>query len=203
MTVRVVLWRHGITAWNRAGRIQGRRDEPLSDEGRLELRARAVPRYLMEWPWVSSPLVRARETAGILSRRPVAEIPADDRLMEMDWGDWEGEPLCDLRARYGGEMAANEARGLYFRPPSGECPVEVQARALEWLADIAATGRDHAAVTHKGVIRVIMAKALDWDMTGRPPVRLRWTCPHRLAVEPGGAIRSAEFNLVDNEPERA
>ncbi len=203
MTVQVVLWRHGITAWNQVRRIQGQRDEPLSDEGRRELRERSVPEHLLHWPWVSSPLGRARETAEILSRRAAAEIPTDDRLMEMDWGDWEGELLADLRDRYGEEMAANEARGLYFRPTSGECPAEVQVRALEWLAEIAATGRDHVAVTHKGVIRVIMAKALDWDMTGKPPVKLRWTCPHRLTVGPDGDIQSAEFNLVENEPERA
>jgi probable phosphoglycerate mutase len=121
-------------------------------------------------------------------------IPTDDRLIEMDWGDWEGETLADLRARGGEAMAANEARGLDFRPPGGESPAEVQSRVLGWLADVAAAERDVAAVTHKGVIRVVMAKALGWDMRGKPPVRLDWTRAHVFDATPDGEPRAVGLN---------
>ena len=64
----------------------------------------------------SSPLSRARETAIILTGRTPT---LDPRLSEMAWGRFEGRRLADLRAEAPGEMAANEARGLDFRPPGG------------------------------------------------------------------------------------
>lgn len=201
--IRIVLWRHGITAWNLVRRIQGQTDEPLCDEGREELRARTVPAVLRSWNWVSSPLSRTLETATILSGREENDIPTDRRLMEMDWGEWEGELLEDLRSRFGGDMAANELRGLHFRPTGGECPADVQRRALEWVAETAASGRDHAVVTHKGVIRALMAHALEWDMTGKPPIKLQWSRPHLLRVDSAGQVLSASFNLAGDEAELA
>ena len=201
--IRIVLWRHGITAWNQERRIQGQTDEPLCDEGRDELRARNVPPGILSWRWVSSPLARTYETAMILSGRNEGEIPTDPRLKEMDWGEWEGELLEDLRSRFGGDMAANELRGLHFRPTGGECPADVQKRALELVAEVAASGCDHSVVTHKGVIRALMAHALDWDMTGKPPIKLQWSQPHLLRVDKAGQVVSAKFNLVGDEADLA
>lgn len=197
--IRVVLWRHGITGWNLERRIQGQTDEPLCDEGRRELRQRTVPSGLLSWRWMSSPLARTRETAMILSGREGSEIPTDPRLMEMYWGEWEGELLVDLRARHGDRMATNELRGLHFRPTGGESPADVQKRALDWLGSVAADGSDLSVVTHKGVIRALMAHALDWDMLGKSPVKLEWTRPHLLRVDGNGTILSSEFNLVGDE----
>lgn len=194
MTVSVSFIRHGITAWNLEKRIQGRTDEPLCAEGRAALAARSLPQALKDLPWVSSPLVRARETAAILSGRRLEEIAVEGRLAEMSWGEWEGALLHDLRQRHGAEMAENEARGLHFRPPGGESPFEVQARVRAWLADVARLGTDLVAVTHKGVIRVLVAYALDWDMTGKAPVKLDWTAVHRFGVSAAGDVHILELN---------
>ena len=96
----VAFLRHGSTAWNEEGRMQGRRDVPLSDRGRAEVEAwrtgmseaSPIPKSA---PWYSSPLRRAVETAEILSGAPPQCEPA---LIEMDWGDWEGFRLDELRA---------------------------------------------------------------------------------------------------------
>jgi probable phosphoglycerate mutase len=194
MTVSVSLIRHGITAWNLERRIQGRTDEPLCAHGRNALAARSLPRKLKNLPWVSSPLVRARETAAILSGKPLEEIAVEGRLAEMSWGEWEGALLHDLRQQHGADMAENEARGLHFRPPGGESPFEVQERGRDWLADVARQGADLVAVTHKGVIRALVAHAIDWDMIGKAPVKLDWTAVHRLGVSADGDVSILELN---------
>ena len=112
--------RHGPTEWSEAGRIQGRRDVPLSSGARAALSARRVPGGIgAGCRWVSSPLRRARETARALGAE---EIEIEPRITEMDWGDWEGTSLPALREALGEAMRVNEARGLDFETPAGGQP---------------------------------------------------------------------------------
>ncbi len=196
----LVLIRHGPTDWTAEGRIQGHSDVPLSAAGRDAVRGWRLPLELADepggWVWLSSPLARARETAALLRHgNGAAEARLEDALKEMHWGDWEGRRLAELRAEDGGHMAAEEARGLDFRPPGGESPREVQDRLMPLLAALAAAGRPAAAVTHKGVIRAVYARATGWDMTGRPPEKLRDACAHRFVLDSGGAPRPDRLNI--------
>lgn len=160
--------------------MQGRRDVPLSAAGRAEVAHWRLPAGDGAPPrWLSSPLSRAVETARALSGVPPDLAPA---LIEMDWGAWEGQRLADLRERHGDAFAANERRGLDFRPPGGETPREVMARLTRWLASLADDGPPIVAVTHNGVLRVLLAHATGWDMTGKPPVKLRSATLHRFAL---------------------
>jgi probable phosphoglycerate mutase len=196
----VALIRHASTAWNEEGRMQGRRDVPLSERGRAEARSWRVPADLAEdASWVSSPLSRAAETAELLTGR-VAE--REGALIEMDWGDWEGRTLPELRAAHGEAYEQNEARGLDFRPPRGESPREVLARLEPWLARVAARGFPVVAVTHLGVLRVILAAATGWDMRGKPPLRLAGGAIHRFAVDRTGrvTIDACNIPLVPSPP---
>jgi len=186
----LALLRHLPTRWNTAGRLQGRADPPLdagaAPQGRL-------PPELDRFRWLSSPLRRAVGTARLLG---IADPVIEPRLVEMAWGEWEGETLAGLRARLGGAMAAAEAAGLDLRPPSGETPREVQARVMPLLAEIAALGRPTAAITHKGVIRAVFALASGWDMRGRPALRLCWSAAHLFRLEPDGRPRVERLNLA-------
>ena len=125
MTVRLIALRHGPTRWNRRGLMQGRADIPLDEAGRSEVARWRLPAWSRGGPWRTSPLRRAGETARILG---LGRAAVDERLVEMDWGRWEGCSLAELRTRFGETMRRNEARGLGFRPPGGETPREVQAR---------------------------------------------------------------------------
>lgn len=189
----VSLLRHGSTAWNEAGRMQGRSDVPLSAHGRAQVRSWRVP-IDPAWPaqWTSSPLCRAVETAEILSG---AAPCRESALTEMDWGEWEGFGLDALRDRFGAEFARNEAAGLDFRPPGGESPRDVQHRVQRWLKVIAAQGRPVIAVTHKGVLRAVLATAIGWNMTGKPPIRLQEEALHRFAVDGSGTVLVLECNV--------
>lgn len=190
--VSLAVIRHGRTDWNEAGRIQGRTDTPLSDAGRAALIGRRPPPALAGHAWVASPLARAVETARLLSG---ADPETEPRLAEMGWGDWEGQRLADLRAALGAEMARMEARGLDFRPPGGESPRDVQDRLRPWLRAVAAAGRPRIAVTHKGVIRALLALASGWDMTGKPPARLDWTRVHVFHLAADGRPAVGDLNL--------
>lgn len=189
---RLVMLRHGPTAWNAEGRIQGRTDTELSPAGRTALAGRKLPSAFAGLAWSSSPLTRARQTADLLGARDVAVEP---RLIEMHWGAFEGLTLAEVRARYGLAMRENEGRGLDFRPDGGESPRDVLARLQSWLGDIAAQGRDTIAVSHKGVLRVALAFSLGWDMTGRAPVKLDWTKLQEFGVSADGGLALVRRNI--------
>ena len=112
----------------------------------------------------------------------------------MNWGRYEGALLDELEAS-GGEFAANAARGLDFRPPDGESPREVQNRALLFLAELAARDASAVAVTHKGVIRALLAAAHDWPMLGRPPVKLNWDCLQVFPLRADGWPLPGTYNI--------
>ena len=190
----LALIRHGTTAWNTAGRMQGRRDVPLSQAGRSALAGLRPPPEVDGFVWLSSPLVRAVETAELLS----GESPElDPRLVELDWGEWEGLTLEELRAAHP-EMAANEERGLDFQPPGGESPRQVQDRIRPLLTELA--GRPpRVAVTHKGVMRAIMALAYDWPMRGRPPLKLSRHAVHLFILEADGRPRPGRPSVALSE----
>lgn len=183
---RLVLIRHGATDFNDQGRMQGRSDEPLNEAGRAAVSGWRVPPEFADAVWLTSPLIRARETARLLG---AARAVIEPRLIEMDWGRWEGRRLDDLRAEHGAAMADNEARGLDFQPEGGESPRQVQARITPWLAEVGLRGRPTTlAVTHKGVIRAAIALATGWDMTGKPPAKLLRAAAHVFDVTTQGGI---------------
>jgi len=186
----VTLIRHGSTPWNEQGRIQGRRDIPLSDAGRAQVRSWRVP--VGPAQWVSSPLRRAVETAELLCGEAP---PCASALAEMDWGAWEGCSLAELHELHGAEFARNEALGLDFRPPGGESPRDVLQRLQTWLLQAASGERPVIAVTHRGVLRAMLAAATGWDMTGKPPIRLQSDTCHQFAVAAGGTVALVGCNL--------
>ena len=164
----LALLRHGPTEWNVARRLQGRADVPLADAARDELRQRRIPGEFAPFQALSSPLSRCRETAALLG---LASRP-DSRLIEMDWGRYQGHSVADLRARLGVDFSRDETRGLDFCPPGGESPRAVQSRMAPLLAEIAAGRTPTLAITHRGVIRAIYAQAVGWSMTADAPHRL-------------------------------
>jgi probable phosphoglycerate mutase len=138
-------------------------------------------------------LRRATETREILSGTPPR---CDAALIEMDWGDWEGLRLSELRDRYGAEFARNEAAGLDFQPHRGESPRQVRERVVRWLAATALVHDSIVAVTHKGVLRAVLSAATGWDMTAKPPRKLEGGALHRIRSRAGGRIKALETNIA-------
>ena len=194
--ITIALIRHGPTEWTDAKRLQGRTDIPLSAAGREFVGTWQLPRQLRSGRWTSSPLMRAVETARALSGR-TPEI--DRRLIEMDWGEWEGRRLADLRAELGEEMAANEAAGIDFRPPGGESPREVQSRLRDWLADVVEIGEPMVAVAHHGVVRALYSMATGWNMVGNPMHKFRWGAIQYFSIGSAGHIAVERLNVMMTE----
>ena len=186
--MKLALVRHAITAWNLEKRVQGRIDQPLDEVGRRQFQSLAIPPGYRDFHWYCSPLCRATESAKLLG---LLDVTQEAALLEMHWGDWEGEILKPLRKRLGDVMRDNESRGLDFRPPGGESPRDVQTRLQPWLQDIATIGEDTAAVVHKGIIRCVYALACNWDMRGESPVDFAWDAIHQFELSADGELQNS------------
>lgn len=166
----ICLVRHGPTAWNREGRLQGNRDIPLDEEGRREVALWRMPPGFADAVVLVSPACRARATAMILG---LAHAQIEPRLREMSWGDYEGRTIDELRCQEGAAFTDLEARGLDFCAPGGETPRQVMARLQAVLCEVALQAKPAVLVAHKGVLRAAMVLATGWSMLGKPPLRLR------------------------------
>lgn len=164
---RLALLRHGHTDWNRAGRIQGRSDIPLDTQARADLSALRLPAPWDSAALWSSPLSRATETATLVSGRTPQIAP---ELIEMNWGDWEGQRGEELIAMPASGYRHIEDWSWDFRPPSGESPRDVDTRLRPWLSRLSG---DTIAVCHIGIMRVLLARAHGWDFDGPAPFRIK------------------------------
>ena len=158
--------RHGETDFNVAQRLQGRSETRLNARGRTQGREiAAVLRELFErerhrpsdFAYVSSPLLRARETMELL-RGELGLDPKtyeiDDRLAEISYGEWEGFTLAEIQARDPGVLQRRERDKWDFRPPGGKSYREVAGRVAAWYATVT---RDTVLAAHGGVARALMA----------------------------------------------
>lgn len=140
MTSYPKIWflRHGQTEWNRAYRLQGQLDSPLTAQGIAEAhrQAQIMPDILASGPAVyASPLGRVRQTAEIALGG--APYTVDDRLKEIDAGAWQGLLRADVLAQQP-EWAARAPTVLeiYEAAPGGEGIDALSARVKAFLADL-------------------------------------------------------------------
>jgi broad specificity phosphatase PhoE len=177
--LRVLLIRHGETAWNREPRFQGWKDVGLCDEGRLQAEkvARALAGHQVA-AVCSSPLARARETAEILAKPHRLSVAADEAFREISFGVWEGLTPEEVMARFPDAHRAWRTAPETVRFPGGEDLAIATARAragIERLRESHA-GETVIVVSHGIVVRLIVLDAL-----GLPPARLR-----AVHATPGG-----------------
>jgi probable phosphoglycerate mutase len=188
----LALIRHGPTVWNEQKRLQGQTDVPLSPDGHATVEGWRVPREFHDYRWVSSPLSRARQTATLLG---LAVRGAEPAIVEMHWGEWEGQTHNELRERYGEEFKRRAGLGLDLRPHGGESPRDVRARVQAWVGRLAQQGLPTGAVTHQGVIRAAISLATGWDMVTPPPHEMDWASLHLFAVDDDGAVTIDRLNI--------
>jgi alpha-ribazole phosphatase len=157
------LARHGETKWNAENRICGRSDVPLSEAGRRQAKRLAERLKPISFDALySSPLKRAMETARIISERIGLEPVVDDRLVELDYGQWEGKTLEEVMKSNPKTLRAWQADPGEVAPPGGESGLEAQQRVVPFLDSLAAKypkGRV-AVVFHKSVCRLAICHTL-------------------------------------------
>jgi broad specificity phosphatase PhoE len=155
---RVYLARHGQTAYNHEGRFQGQLPVPLDDTGRVqaaELAERAAAHgFSALW---SSPLLRAHETAAIVSERIGLEPREDARLMETDAGDWTDRSFADVQAEAPELFEAFLAGNPSFAFPGGESFAQQEVRVAAALEDVEKGELPALVVCHGMVIRAALS----------------------------------------------
>jgi probable phosphoglycerate mutase len=153
--------RHGETDWNAEGRLQGQRDVPLNDFGRVQAeeagaRLRALVARYEDLAFVASPLSRTRETMERL-RDTIGLAPAayrvDERLRELSFGRWEGLTWKEVRRADPKGSALRERDKWRYAPPGGESYAELSERIAPAFAELT---RDTVVVSHGGVARALL-----------------------------------------------
>jgi probable phosphoglycerate mutase len=165
--LKITFLRHGPTEWNVQGRVQGHTDIPLSAEGLAKMRGQRPP-FACQRVFVS-PLTRARQTAEAFG---LVNPLFDARLMEQNWGRWEGLTRPEIFAQDGPDAFRHAGLGAQFRPPGGESIEELHARVADFLRDAAKDNGDAIAVAHLGVLRAVYTLATGWDMATPMPAEL-------------------------------
>jgi alpha-ribazole phosphatase len=159
----LILVRHGRTAANRSGLLQGRSDLPLDELGRAQ--AKAVGSiFASDITVITSPLARALATGRAIN----PDVSIDERWIEFDYGEYDGLPISELPAGMWDDWHLNTS----YSPPGGESLVEVDLRvraACEELAPLAES-RDIVVVSHVGPIKAAVAWALGVG------VEISWRC---------------------------
>jgi len=162
----LALLRHGKTIWNEDGRIQGRRDSPLSEKGSQQVHewGKFIGDYTID-KIIASDLGRVRETVTIIQQycTPVS-VEWNEDLREQSWGKWEGKTFHELKNEQPEELAAQVRAGWNFRPPEGESRKEVLQRALLVVQACLQKypGKRILIVSHEGIV-----KSLIYHLAGR------------------------------------
>lgn len=148
------LLRHGETAMSG---FRGRLDDDLNANGWEQMRRAA----LAPSSWqvvVSSPLKRCASFAQMFAGAHHLPCHLDARLVEMDFGDWEGMTAADLMPSQGDALARFWADPWQFGPPHGEGMAAFESRVRAAWHDLALRykGMRVLVVTHGGVIRLLL-----------------------------------------------
>ena len=160
--------RHGQTDWNAQKRLQGQTDIPLNDHGRGQARRNGdvlaqhvSAENFAQLDFIASPLGRARETMEIVLAALGLEAPryrTDPRLMEMHYGDWEGQTWPRYHQQRLPAMEAWLKDPWTLAPPNGESYADVSSRVGRFLDGIQ---RDTLIVAHGGIMKVLRGHRLE------------------------------------------
>jgi broad specificity phosphatase PhoE len=165
----VTLWlvRHGQTDWNLEGRYQGQTDPPLNAAGLAEAERAAA--LLADQPIdaiYTSDLQRAVQTAAAISRACGIPYQVEQRLREIDLGEWEGELFTEIKARYPDLIEARRRDPLDFHAPGAESLREVAERVWEATDAIATRhpGQTVVIVSHGVALAPLITRAAGEDL---------------------------------------
>ena len=143
----IYVVRHGETEWNAMNKVLGRTDMPLNDTGIQQAHeiASALKDLNIE-VFLCSPMIRARQTADVISGETGIDYKVDERLIEQDFGSFEGVYRYD-------EAYQNAKREYFARYPGGESFFDLAARVFPLIKEL--EGKDALLVTHGGICRII------------------------------------------------
>ena len=155
--MKLYIARHGETPWNVENRVSGRTDVPLTEKGVEQARLLAHSAMGKGIQVIlASPLLRARQTAQAVSEAIGVPIELDERLIELDFGSFEGGPRSDPDFQY--------TRAQFpTRYPGGESAFQLAHRVYSCLEDVKRkyAGKTVLLVCHGGVCRMVRSYFMD------------------------------------------
>lgn len=166
----ILLIRHGRTEWNTRALVMGRRPVPLDGVGRAQ--AEGLSRFLIDAGLraiVSSPVERAVQTARIIAEKQgEISVELDERLSEIDYGDWVGLSFADLAEKYAEGWHGYKHAPLDAVLPGGEAVKDVVERIADAVDDVRSRFDDGrvALVSHADPIKIALAHLLGFDVNG-------------------------------------
>lgn len=200
MSRRLILLRHGRTAWNESGRAQGHADIELDTTGHLQ--AQTAARHLAGLDiaalW-SSDLARARRTAGYVATETGLSASYDERLREFDVGERQGLTLDEFAERFPEEYSAWAGGDGLVPVKGGEDAKDVEARIVPALLECL-TGLRHGetglVVTHGAAMKVALVGLLGWPLDLSVSLKGVDNCAWITVeeIEHGGRLRLAAYN---------
>lgn len=192
-----LLMRHGETPWNRQGRVMGRNPVELDAPGRAQVAALVdFVRTLRPELIVSSPLVRARQSAEIIAEGlggvPILDEP---QIAEVQYGRWEGMTYHDLIVDP--DYLSYREEPIKSATPGGETIGEVQARGVEAVLRVLKhnEGGRVLFVSHGDIIRTVLCHFMGMEL--RHFRRIRVDNAALSAVQVAGDFAEVKFlNLI-------
>ncbi|MBU6214218.1 MAG: phosphoglycerate mutase family protein [Actinomycetales bacterium] len=204
---RLVLWRHGRTAWNKERRIQGHADVPLDEVGFEQARRSArVLAGLVPTAIVCSDSVRAVDTAAALVELTGIVPTYDARLRETHLGAWEGLTDAQVREQFADEWIAWHRDEPELRAGGGETRAEVSLRVCAAIDD-ALNAQDNGnatlvVVSHGAALRVAMARLMGLPQEHWPALGGFANCAWSVLSEPDdpttGETISGRWRLTEH-----
>lgn len=196
---RLVLLRHGRTAWNASGRAQGHADIDLDETGHRQAAVAApyVSALGLSGMW-SSDLSRARQTAEYVAAATGLPVKHDERLREFDVGRRQGLTLAEFAERHPDEYVAR-FRADMPSVAGGESGPEVAARmvpALREFLDALGPGECGLVVTHGAAVKVGLAGLLGWGVEESSTFGVLDNCAWATVEQrgDGGRVRLLGYN---------
>jgi broad specificity phosphatase PhoE len=195
----IIFVRHGQTEVNREGRLQGRLDAPLTALGREQ--ARHVATGLAgsaATAVVTSPLRRAADTAHEIASVLGVEVELDDRLVEVDYGEWDGRKFSEVAPEEWGRWRDDVA----FVPPGGESLLTVATRVGDFCSARLRGDRTIVAVSHVSPIKAAVVWALGISEEATWRMHLDVASVTRIGRRGDGPPFLAGYNDVSHLPAR-
>lgn len=203
---RLLLVRHGRTAWNLELRAQGHADVPLDEVGLAQAEA-VAPLVASYGPSRirSSDLGRAATTAGIIAEASALSVETDERLREFDIGVRSGLTMGEFAEQFPAEyerfLAGDPGAGV----DGAETVGDVRARMLAVLTDLwdlTAPGETTVAVGHGGALKAGLLALLDWPPSHMGTLSGLHNCGVAVLEEhdDGSGIRLTAYNLTAPGP---
>jgi broad specificity phosphatase PhoE len=170
--------RHGETAWNAEGRLQGQQDIALNTTGHNQAAyVGTLLKNLTNLPqnidFISSPMLRTQDTMQRLrlsAGLDPASYKTDERLKEISFGRWEGLTWPEVRKADPKGASGREADKWNYVPPNGESYEMLMERIVPWLESIIDPS---LVVAHGGVARVLLVLAAGQDKLIAPQIDIR------------------------------